>query len=94
MQNADTIADTATNLTKFGGVGTAIFAGLTAQEVAAIGGLTVTLLAFIVSLWYQHKRLVLQREALRKEQAAREEHLQIARDRRADEIHERDTDTP
>lgn len=72
-------SEVASAVTKAGGLGTAVFAGMTAQEFAAIGGLTITLLAFVVSLWYQHKRFNLMKQKARDEKEAREQHLEIDR---------------
>lgn len=74
-------SETASAIAKAGGLGTALFAGMTAQELAAIGGLTITALAFLVSLWYQHKRFKLMKKQLADEKVSRDEHLSIARAR-------------
>lgn len=41
----------------YGGAGTAVFFGLTANEFAAIGGLTIAFIGLLVNIWYKHQHL-------------------------------------
>lgn len=41
----------------YGGAGTAMFFGLSANEVAALGGLVIGFLGLCVQAWYARRRL-------------------------------------
>lgn len=41
----------------YGGAGTAVFFGLTANEFAAIGGVVIALVGLLVNIWFKHQHL-------------------------------------
>lgn len=47
----------------YGGAGTAVFFGLTANEFAAIGGLTIAFIGLLVNVWYKHQHLKIAKKA-------------------------------
>lgn len=60
------VVQKAANAATYGGSGTAVFFGMTANEVAAIGGLIVAILGLIVSQvmnwWFKWQHLQLARQ--------------------------------
>jgi uncharacterized SAM-binding protein YcdF (DUF218 family) len=50
---------------QYGGSATAVYFGLTANEIAAFGGLIIAIIGLIVNIWYKHQHLKL---AKRKEE--------------------------
>lgn len=52
------VANTAT----YGGSGSAVFFGLTANEFAAVGGIVVAVIGLLINWWYKHQHLQLARE--------------------------------
>lgn len=70
---------TAETVAKAGGVATVVFAGLTAQQLAALVGIVVTIAAFTVTWIYQHKRYQLLKHHYEGEEAERAERMERAR---------------
>ncbi|MRR49374.1 MAG: hypothetical protein EG825_00425 [Rhodocyclaceae bacterium] len=60
----EALLDRATSVATYGGSGTALIAGLTANDVAAIGGLAIALVALLVNVWFKHQHLKLARDAV------------------------------
>jgi hypothetical protein len=50
---------------QYGGSASAVYFGLTANEIAAFGGLIIAVIGLIVNIWYKHQHLKL---AKRKEE--------------------------
>lgn len=44
---------------QYGGSGAAVYFGLTANEIAAFGGLIIAIIGLIVNIWYKHQHLKL-----------------------------------
>jgi hypothetical protein len=44
---------------QYGGSATAVYFGLTANEIAAFGGLIIAVIGLIVNIWYKHQHLKL-----------------------------------
>ncbi len=73
-------ADTASTLTKtstaatYAAAGNAVFMGLTANELAAVGGLVVAVLSMVIghaiNVWFKYQHLVLARSKARPAAAA------------------------
>jgi hypothetical protein len=42
---------------QYGGSGAAVYFGLTANEIAAFGGLIIAIVGLIVNIWYKHQHL-------------------------------------
>lgn len=42
---------------QYGGSGAAVYFGLTANEIAAFGGLIIALIGLLVNIWYKHQHL-------------------------------------
>ena len=42
---------------QYGGSATAVYFGLTANEIAAFGGLIIAVIGLIVNIWYKHQHL-------------------------------------
>lgn len=55
---------TASKVAMYGGSGTAFIFGLTANELAALGGLIVAIAGLGASIWFQWRRDKREREAL------------------------------
>jgi hypothetical protein len=47
---------------QYGGSGAAVYFGLTANEIAAFGGLIIAIIGLIVNIWYKHQHLKIARE--------------------------------
>lgn len=44
---------------QYGGSGAAVYFGLTANEIAAFGGLIIAIIGLLVNIWYKHQHLQL-----------------------------------
>ena len=42
---------------QYGGSASAVYFGLTANEIAAFGGLIIAIVGLIVNIWYKHQHL-------------------------------------
>jgi hypothetical protein len=42
---------------QYGGSASAVYFGLTANEIAAFGGLIIAVIGLIVNIWYKHQHL-------------------------------------
>jgi len=42
---------------QYGGSGAAVYFGLTANEIAAFGGLIIAIIGLAVNIWYKHQNL-------------------------------------
>ncbi len=42
---------------QYGGSGAAVYFGLTANEIAAFGGLIIAIIGLVVNIWYKHQHL-------------------------------------
>lgn len=42
---------------QYGGSGAAVYFGLTANEIAAFGGLIIAIIGLLVNIWYKHQHL-------------------------------------
>jgi hypothetical protein len=58
QQYADTISDYATQAQYYGS-GTAVFFGLTLNEIGLLVGIVVAVLGFFVNLYYRHRSQIL-----------------------------------
>lgn len=47
---------------QYGGSGAAVYFGLTANEIAAFGGLIIALIGLLVNIWYKHQHLQIAKE--------------------------------
>jgi hypothetical protein len=47
---------------QYGGSASAVYFGLTANEIAAFGGLIIAIIGLIVNIWYKHQHLKIARE--------------------------------
>ncbi len=45
----------------YGGAGSAVFFGLSANEFAAVGGLAIALIGLLVNIWFKHQHLQIAR---------------------------------
>lgn len=52
-ETSNNIAPIAAKVTTYGGSAGAVFFGLTANEMAAVGGLCIALISWLVSLFFQ-----------------------------------------
>ena len=50
------------NQAQYAGSGAAVFFGLTANEVAALGGLLIAFLGLVINVYYKHQHYKLARE--------------------------------
>ncbi len=50
---------------QYGGSGAAVYFGLTANEIAAFGGLLIALIGLVVNIWYKHQHFKLAQKSLR-----------------------------
>ena len=46
----------------YGGSGAAVYFGLTANEIAAFGGLIIAMIGLLVNIWYKHQHLKIAKE--------------------------------
>ena len=42
---------------QYGGSASAVYFGLTANEIAAFGGLIIAIIGLVVNIWYKHQHL-------------------------------------
>lgn len=47
---------------QYGGSGAAVYFGLTANEIAAFGGLIIAIIGLAVNIWYKHQHLKIAKE--------------------------------
>jgi hypothetical protein len=47
---------------QYGGSASAVYFGLTANEIAAFGGLIIAIVGLIVNIWYKHQHLKIAKE--------------------------------
>ena len=47
---------------QYGGIGAAVYFGLTANEIAAFGGLIIAIIGLAVNIWYKHQHLKIAKE--------------------------------
>lgn len=52
---------------QYGGSGAAVYFGLTANEIAAFGGLIIAIIGLIVNVWYKHQHLKIAKEKAKSE---------------------------
>ena len=53
---------------QYGGSGAAVYFGLTANEIAAFGGLIIAIIGLAVNIWYKHQHLQLAKEKAKAEE--------------------------
>lgn len=61
---AGTVITKAATAAQYGGSGAALYFGLTANEIAAFGGLAIAVIGFFVNWWYKHQHLQLAKKKL------------------------------
>ncbi len=66
-QNAAEIITSVSGKVAYGGAGSAILFGLTANDLAAIGGLVLGTIGLIVNIWFKYESLKVQRETINKD---------------------------
>lgn len=59
-----TVTTKAATAAQYGGSGAAVYFGLTANEIAAFGGLAIGVIGFLVNWWHQHQHLKLAKQKL------------------------------
>ena len=59
---ASAVAAKASAVATYGGAGSAIFFGLTANEFGAIAGVVIGVIGLIANIWFKHQHLKLERE--------------------------------
>jgi hypothetical protein len=52
---------------QYGGSGAAVYFGLTANEIAAFGGLFIAIIGLLVNIWYKHQHLQIAKEKAKSE---------------------------
>lgn len=64
---AGTLVTKTATAAQYGGSGAALYFGLTANEIAAFGGLAIAIIGFFVNWWYKHKHYKLAERKLMEE---------------------------
>ena len=59
---ASAVAAKAASVATYGGAGSAIFFGLTANEFGALCGVVIGFIGLIANIWFKHQHLKLARE--------------------------------
>jgi hypothetical protein len=54
-----TLASKAATTATYGGSSAAVYFGMTANEIAAFGGLAIAVIGLLVNWWYKHQHLKL-----------------------------------
>jgi hypothetical protein len=54
---------------QYGGSASAVYFGLTANEIAAFGGLIIAAIGLIVNIWYKHQHLKIAKKKAEDEDA-------------------------
>jgi hypothetical protein len=67
QQAVDTAVTKAATAATYAGSGGAVYFGMTANEIAAFGGLVIAVVGLIVNVWYKHQHLAIARKKLRDE---------------------------
>lgn len=53
---------------QYGGSASAVYFGLTANEIAAFGGLVIAIIGLAVNIWYKHQHLKIAKEKAKSEE--------------------------
>lgn len=53
---------------QYGGSASAVYFGLTANEIAAFGGLFIAIIGLLVNIWYKHQHLKIAKEKAKSEE--------------------------
>lgn len=53
---------------QYGGSASAVYFGLTANEIAAFGGLIIAIIGLAVNIWYKHQHLKIAKEKAKSEE--------------------------
>ncbi len=59
-----TLASKAATTATYGGSSAAVYFGMTANEIAAFGGLAIAVIGLLVNWWYKHQHLQLTKKKL------------------------------
>lgn len=62
QQTAETVAAKAASVAQYGGGSVAFLGGMTANEIAAVGGLVIGLIGYFTNLWFKAQHLKIARE--------------------------------
>jgi hypothetical protein len=65
---AQTLAGKAASAATYGGSGAAVYFGMTANEIAAFGGLFIATMGLLVNIWFKHQHLKLAKAKIDLEQ--------------------------
>jgi hypothetical protein len=63
---ASAVAGKASTLATYGGAGSAIFFGLTANEFGALCGVVIGFIGLVANIWFKHQHLKLARKEAEK----------------------------
>jgi hypothetical protein len=65
---AGAVLHKAASAATYGGSGAAVYFGMTANEIAAFGGLFIATMGLLINWWYKHQHLKLARIKIEDEQ--------------------------
>jgi hypothetical protein len=63
---AEVVATKASSVATYGGAGSAIFFGLTANEFGALCGVVIGFIGLVANIWFKHQHLKLARKEAEK----------------------------
>lgn len=64
---AHTVLGKAASAATYGGSGAAVYFGMTANEIAAFGGLLIAFTGLLINVWFKHQHLKLAKAKLEAE---------------------------
>jgi hypothetical protein len=62
---ANAVITKTANAAQYGGSGAAVYFGLSANEIAAFGGLLIAVIGLLINIWFKHQHLKLAKSGLR-----------------------------
>jgi hypothetical protein len=66
---AGAVMNKAASAATYGGSGAAVYFGMSANEIAAFGGLLIAAVGLLINWWYKHQHLKLARTKLEEEES-------------------------
>jgi hypothetical protein len=62
MENTAEVATKVSSVATYGGAGSAVFFGLSANEFGALCGVVIGLIGLVANIWFKHQHLKLERK--------------------------------
>ncbi len=66
MENTAEVATKVSSVATYGGAGSAVFFGLSANEFGALCGVVIGLVGLVANIWFKHQHLKIARKEVEK----------------------------